>query len=137
MSGLDDAVDNPNGPRKADTAILIAVGGGIITLGIAIWLAFAAEAETLIEVDEDAGSVVLTGPEAEFTGTYEANVEGNRLFVSGLPMAEEVAADPRARRAVCKGRDAPGGTWTEPSAQLRSHLHSPEFDQICEIYDTV
>ena len=132
--GLAQTEENEAPGRSADRAILVIMGGGVLTLLAAIWFASTTVVETEIVVDEERHLITLTGPEAQFVGSLEADVEGQHLALSGLPTAGDVEQNALARRAVCLGRDASGAMWTEPSAQLRSHLHSEEFDAICAIY---
>ena len=102
-----------------------------ITMVVAIFLAFTADAPTAVGTDPSTGALVVSGPEQEFVGRVDGRVRGQDVTVLGLPAYHVLADNAEALALVCALRTDPAAQWSEGSETLRAHLNSPEMTRYC------
>tara|TARA_B100000378_G_scaffold94155_1_gene74370 strand:+ start:52963 stop:53367 length:405 start_codon:yes stop_codon:yes gene_type:complete len=112
-------------------AMILAMGLLAITMVVAIWLAFTADAPTEITTNPATGALVVSGPEQDFVGRVDGRIDGQDISVLGLPAYHELADNAEALAMVCALRADPTAQWSEGSETLRAHLNSPEMTRYC------
>ena len=112
-------------------AMILALFLLALTISVAIWLAFTADASTQVETNPATGAIVVSGPEQEFVGRVDGRANGREISVLGLPAYHALAENAEALSVVCALRTDPTAQWSNDSEMLRAHLNSPEMARYC------
>lgn len=121
----------PGSSGRVKWTILISTGLLIVTVVVALWLAFAVNVGTTVTVDPGSGAIVIEGPESDFAGSVHGVHRSRPVTISGLPGVEEIREDSAARRAFCAVLHDPTTDWSQASEFLRAHLHSERVEILC------